>query len=128
VIPRIQDVLYRSDLKQRLQPEVMEILTTLMCLIHDLDEEQSRETAAALIHTGCHRVYKARLETILRFTSTDYLTYAVDGIEVRESKSLKPAEVRSVLLKRWLGTVSRADLSGIRQIYVLPNHKDLDYR
>ena len=106
----------------------MEILTTLMCLIHDLDEAKSQETAAELIRNGCHHVYKARLETILRFNSDNYVTYVVEGISIRESKSLKLAKNRAKLLKRWLGNVGQADLRHIKQIYLIPNDKSFDYR
>jgi len=126
-IPLIQEMLSQWDWRQQLNKGSMEVLTTFVSLIHDLDESQSSVIVGKL-ERDCHPIYRTRLQTILRFQNGNYRRYAVGQVSIYESSALRLDIPRAVLIRRWLSNVPADDLEQIKRIYLIPSEKSLDYR
>lgn len=103
----------------------MTALTALWLLLHDLDEEVSRDLAEMLWLQGeLHPVYAERVMTITSFTLGDYLRAEHAGVTVFTLKSLPEAPAVAERLAGWLRGVPVADLRGIGRIYVIERTQD----
>lgn len=125
-IPAISEMLMNEDWTSLRYPEKMAYFTCLTVLLHDIDENESRRLAGALLRRSPppHSVYVQRLETVTRFTVDDY--HDIDHCEIRVfvHKCLSNAHQVSGHIERWLRNVPPEDLKGISRLYVINMDQD----
>ncbi len=121
-IPAIRRKILDIDWSQ-LGREKVGILTCLFLPLHDIDEDMSRAISAEVVAKGCHLAFQARLESLMKFTVTDFnrLEYGSLGIFIAKSIG-KPTRVATALT-RWLQNAPPEDLDGISRLYVFRNRK-----
>lgn len=124
-IPALQEALFAGDLFELNKP-TMARLTTLLTLIHDIDEARAAETAAKLINRRCNPVYALRIKTVLGYRRAAFAQYEVHGIAVHEALSLPRNRKRRRLLAKWIATLPPGDIDGVEKIYLIPR-KQQDY-
>jgi hypothetical protein len=91
----------------------------LVSVLHDIDEIESRKAAKQLKQNGCDVSIAHILDSVCRFTITEYAQYNVSGIRVFQHKKLSVKHLVQPKLEKWLRNVPTEDLSAIERIYVL---------
>jgi hypothetical protein len=102
-------------------------VTGLVSLIHDVDENASKQIAQQLIQKGCGTVTQQRLKSILEFTLNDYVQYQIRGVNIFEDKQIKSHFNIQASLESWLRNVSDDDLREIERLYIVSRSKDQAY-
>lgn len=123
-IPFIREMLLKHDWSNAKRVELMQYLTCLMGVLHDIDEDASRKVAQEIISNGCHSVYKVRLNSICRFTLSDYLQRDFNDIQIYIAKSLNNSSHIGSHIETWLKNVPLHDLKGISRLYVVDKEQD----
>ena len=127
-IPFVTDTLLGLDLSHatvRVKSTVeMRYVTSLVSLIHDIDENESKKVTQQLIQKGCSATVKQRLNSILAFTLNDYFQYEIRGVKIFEYKKIKSQFNIQSKLERWFSNIPEDDLREIDRVYILSPTKD----
>ncbi len=129
-IPYIEESLFKLDFSKgalRHSKAGMLYVTSLVNLIHDIDEDESRKVTRKLIQQGCNTTIAQRLETINSFTLDDYFQYEIKGVSIFEYKKIKSKYEIRPNLEKWFGNVPDDDLKEIERIYIVDQTKEQDY-
>lgn len=129
-IPYIEESLLKVDFSQgALRHSTTGVLyvTSLVNLIHDIDEDASRNIARKLIQQGCDATIAQRLETINSFTLDDYFQYEIKGVSVFEYKKIESKYEVRPNLEKWFENVPDDDLKEIERIYIVNQTEEQDY-
>ena len=105
----------------------MRLLTGVLSLINDINEEACQKTAKTIIEKGSTRAVKQCLNSITAFTLNDYTLYNKYGINIYILNELNDINVIENKLEKWLSIVPEKDLQEIDRIYVVPYHEDYSY-
>ena len=124
-IPYIHEAVQQSNWDKIRFPNEIRYITGLMSVLHDIDETESRNTAKQLKQNGCDVSIAHILDSVCRFTITDYAQYDVCGIRIFQHKRLSVKHPVRPKLEKWLRNIPTEDLSAIERIYVL-RRGDLD--
>jgi len=127
VISVIEKQLLSSDWSNIRAPGKIGALTALMLVVHDIDEEKSREIMETLCSSErCHPAIVQRLRTITRFSLSNYEHFTTCGIEVLVQNCIGNRAGVKRLLRGWLANIPMGDLAGISRVFVIRPGK-LDY-
>lgn len=94
-IPYLKDTLFRLTLSSELPSTVIKsafelrYVTSLVSLIHDIDEDEAKKTSEKLIQNGCNAIVAQRLKSINEFTVRDYYQYEIKGVKIFEYKYIE---------------------------------------
>jgi hypothetical protein len=105
----------------------MRLLTGIVSLINDINEEACQNTAKTIIERGCTRAVKQCLNSITAFTLNDYTLYNKYGINIYILKELKNIDFIEYKLDEWLSIVPKEDIIEIDRVYVIPDNEDYNY-
>ncbi len=105
----------------------MRLLTGIVALINDINEEACHKTAQSIIEKGCTRAVKQCLNSITKFTLNDYSSYDIHNAKIYIFKDFKDTEYIKIQLEEWLSIVPKEDIKEIERIYVIPYHEDYAY-
>ena len=102
----------------------MRLLTGIVSLINDINEEACQKTAKIIIEKGCTRAVKQCLNSITVFTLNDYTSYNKHGINIYILNELNDINFIENKLDEWLSIVPKEDTKEIDRIYVIPYKED----
>jgi len=105
----------------------MRLLTGIVSLINDINEEACQKTAKTIIERGCTRAVKQCLNSITAFTLNDYSLHNIQGINIYVLKEFKDIDFIENKLNEWFLIVPIEDIEEIERIYVIPYHEDYTY-
>ncbi len=105
----------------------MRLLTGIVSLINDINEEACQKTAKAIIERGCTRAVKQCLNSITAFTLNDYTLYNIHGINVYILNEFENIDFIENKLNEWFSIVPKEDVEEIDRIYVIPYNEDYTY-
>lgn len=126
VVPALEQRIYQADWKTLSRPEATHTQTTLVRLLHDIDEARSRQVIAALLAQDCDPVLRRILQRIRRYDSDNFDTYEIRNVPVYLSKAISEWEKIPAQLARWLANVPAQDLVGITRLYIVPDARHHD--
>lgn len=124
-IPQVRDAVFKSSWSQVTYPNEIRYVTGLVNLIHDIDESEAKKIVNQLKLNGCDPAVARILDSICKFTLTDYTQYRVRGVNIFEHRSLATKQNVKARLEQWLKNVPGEDLQEIERIYVL-RREDLE--
>jgi hypothetical protein len=132
VLPQVKETLFGLDLPVDTQlnwRSVVQLryISTLISLIHDIDEQESKDVTDCLIQKGCSQVLIQRLKSIRQFTVGDFHWYELVGVQIFEHKDIQTNLNIRILLKKWLNNIPVEDLQEIERVYVVHRSEDQDY-
>jgi hypothetical protein len=132
IIPFATNVLLSLNLSGTTSSRVkstveMRYITGLVSLIHDVDENASKQIAQQLIQIGYGTATRQRLKSILEFTLNDYVQYQIRGVNIFEHKKIKSQFAIQSRLERWLRNISDDDLREIDRLYIVSRSEAQDY-
>lgn len=119
-IPKIVAELEKFDLKKPLRLEATHLLSGLLALHRDIDENGSDQFLARQNKLACPPVTAALLRSAGRISNRDYRKIKSGDIDIWEQENLDEQYRASEFVRTWLAEVPDADLAGIRKIYILP--------
>ena len=105
----------------------MRLLTGIVALINDINEEACRKTAQAIIEKGCTRAVKLCLNLITSFTLNDYTLHIEDDVKIYIFNELNDIDFIKEKLGEWLSFVPNQDLKQIDGIYLIPYNEEYTY-
>ena len=105
----------------------MRLLTGIVALINDINEEACRKTAQTIIEKGCTRAVKLCLNSITSFTLNDYTLYVAHNVKIYIFNELNDINFIKEKLGEWLSFVPNQDLKQIDRIYLIPYNEDYTY-
>jgi hypothetical protein len=123
VIPAIEAQLLNykwDDIEYGLQ---LKILSGLLSLVNDLDEERARELGEKIREKGCDEAVNASIKSILNFSLDDFKIYPINGVTIYQSKSLGDEPRIKKRMAAWLSMVPKKDLKEIERLYLIPTHE-----
>ena len=124
ILPILREALLGIDWSSAKRHGLVGSLTALMLVAQDVDEEAARALAHEIMASrNCHAVFVQRLKSILGIRLADYVPFESHGIRLLIGKELNEPSHAAALLKRWLGTVPKANLESISRIYVLESQE-----
>lgn len=126
VVPALEERIYQADWKTLSRPEATHVQTTLVRLLHDIDEARSRQVIAALLAQDCDPVLRRILQSIRRYDSENFDTHEICNVSVYLSKAICDREGIPAQLARWLANVPAQDLAGITRLYIVPDTRHHD--
>lgn len=132
-IPHIKGALFGLNLSSTNSSILMKsaselrYVTSLMSLIHDIDENESKKVTQKLIQRGCNTIIIQRLESINSFTLEDYFQYEIRGIPVFEYKRIESKYEIRPKLEQWFRNIPDDDLKEIERIYIVERTEEQDY-
>jgi hypothetical protein len=88
VIPLVRDQLLNQSWNDIKYAEQLNVLSGLLSLVDDIDEEQSKKLGLEIVERGCDITVSARIKSILEFTLTGFDRVVIQGVRVYLSKSL----------------------------------------
>ncbi len=98
----------------------VEILSTLLSLVNDINEESARELGKKIQNKGCNAVVKVKIKSILAFSLNDFRNYQIQEVEIYQLKSLDhDSRIKNKMIS-WLSSVSNEDLKKIERLYIIP--------
>lgn len=98
----------------------------LMRLLHDINEEESRNVAQRLRRQGGDMMITNRLQAITDFTLTQFSRYIIRGVTIFEDNTLNTAFAPRPFLEKWFTHVPDADIREIDRIYIV-SRDEQDY-
>jgi len=107
--------------------EKLRYLTTLMYLLHDIDEAASRELSDDLVKRRCHPVVAAKLRSLHNFTLDDFEAQTDTPLTLYVAKAIPSRETVWRYLNTWLGHIPAEDLAGVHRLYVIKEDRSLRY-
>ncbi|MGV7221517.1 MAG: hypothetical protein ACQ9MH_08335 [Nitrospinales bacterium] len=123
VIPEIEAQLldYKWDnIEYKIQ---IKILSGLLSLVNDINEERAGALGEKIRNKGCNEVVDKIIKSILDFSLDDFKSYSINGVVIYQSKSLGyPAKIKNKLAT-WLSMVPNEDLKKIERLYLIPTHE-----
>jgi hypothetical protein len=126
-VPEVVSYLEAQDWSRFDDSFPLAVFSTLVSLVHDIDEKWSESLAALLSKTSMHERYQSRIRSIRSFTVEDYEQSEIRGIRVLVSKKLDKYHRIKPCLERWFGNVPERDIASLERLYVVPWEEKNDY-
>ncbi len=117
-IPLLRESVLGADFSNPKYPAATRYASALVNLIRDIDEGEARSIAQQVIEKGCARPLRIVLESICRFSLTDYTDYSVRGVQVLQHRQLSTTCDVRAWLDRWMANVPEKDLGDLIRIFV----------
>ena len=118
-IPLLKARVLGSDFSNQRYPEATRYASALVNLIRDIDEDEARAVAQQIIEKGCVRPLRLVLDSICRFSLTDYTDYSIRGVRVLQHQDLSTSCDVRAWLERWMANISEKDLEDLIRIFVV---------
>lgn len=120
VIPVVKEQLLSQSWDEVQYSAQLNLLSGLLNLIHDIDENSARVIGREIITRGCSRIVESRVKSIINFTLEKFHTYTILGVNVYQAKELGDAGPVETRLSKWLSQVPKNDLREIERLYIVP--------
>lgn len=121
ILPVISEQLSKTDWSDRAARGRLGALTALMLVARDIDEDATRDIAAALVREKpLLPTVAERLKSISSFSLADYHQFEIRGLDVFVSRTLGKPNLPVKSLARWLTVIPERDLRGISRLFVIP--------
>jgi hypothetical protein len=118
-ISYIRDAIHQSNWTKLRYSNEIRYITGLVSILHDIDESESKGIANQFKQNGCDVSVAHLLNSVCRFTVSDYLQYEIRGIRIFEHKKLEIKQPVQPRLEDWLKNAPEEDLVQIERIYIL---------
>ena len=118
-IPLLREGVLRSDFSNPKYPAATRYASALVNLIRDIDENEARCIAQQIIEKGCAPPLRHVLDSICRFSLTDYTDYSIRGVRVLQHRELSTTCDVQAWLERWMANVPEKDLEDLIRIFVV---------
>jgi len=126
--PRLLAELKQIDVEKVDRPEVVMMARGLAIILHDLNEEISREFIANAMASKISPLIKSAFNGILHFSIDNFKETQFNGIRILEDKSIDKEYRASSHVLRWLTVIPLKHLEGIPRIYIIKDDADYDFR
>lgn len=101
----------------------IKILSGLLSLVNDINEERAEELGEKIRNKGCNEVVDIRMKSILNFSLDEFKKYPINGVIVYQSKSLGHETRIKKKMATWLSMVPNEDIKEIERLYLIPTHE-----
>jgi len=128
VCPRLLAELKQIDVRKVDRPEVVMMARGLAIILHDLNEDISREFIANAMALKISPLIKSAFNGILHFRRDNFREVQFNGILILEDKSIDKEYHASSHVLRWLKIIPLKHLEGIPRIYIIKDDTDFDFR
>ncbi len=123
----IFDELDKLDLKDIAQSDVVNLVTGLAIVLHDLDEDKSRLYLDKALEDGCDPAIERVFSSLRKFSLSNYLQKEHGEILILENKALGQNGKATELVKAWLEFLPNEDIAGISRLYIIDYDANLDF-
>lgn len=103
------------------------VLTGVLSLLNDINEEACQNTSKIIIEKGCSNALTRSINSITSFTLNDYTQYNKCGVNVYILKELKNIDFIEKKIEEWLFLTSKKDIEKINRIYIISYDKEYSY-
>ena len=124
VIPTLRERILSQSWNDIKYTEQLNILTGLLSLVNDIDEDQAKEVADKIRQQGCSKMVESRLISVTDFTLKEFELRKLDGVSVYIWKTLKNKNKIQRLTTEWLSLVPANDLTEVERIYIIPETEE----
>lgn len=100
--------------------EQLNILTGLLCLARDINEDFAKAIVATIREDGCSKSVDIRMSSIMKFTKSEFEIFDEQNIDIYLSKDLNGRNYIKGKIAYWLSYIPKSDLEGIERIYFTP--------
>lgn len=121
VIPHVSERLLANSWRKVKFKEQLSLLSGLLGLVHDIDEEAAREIAKRIEREGCDSVVQGIMRSIFSFSLANFERFVAEGVTVHRSKELVEPRTIERKFTEWLAAVPESDRERIDRIYVVPS-------
>ena len=127
VIPAVEEQILSQPWGDIKYGEQLSILSGLLSLINDINEERAREVGNIIREKGCSKIVESRIRSITEFTLSEFESCPISGINIYLSKKLGgKSRIRSKMAQ-WLSMLPATDLKEVDRIYIIPETNE-DHR
>ncbi len=124
-IPHLKEIILKTDWSSTKYRELSLYLTGLVCLIHDISENEGKQVIRHIVTNGCSPHVKALLDSLSQFSEKDFIKYNVGHVAVLEHKEIIAKCAIRPLIEKWLGNIPEHDSRELVRILIVRN-QDLD--
>jgi len=123
----LQEAILPYDWSKIENKSQMRLLSGIVSLINDINEENCREITEKIITKGCTLAVKQCLNSITSFSLNNYISLTINNMQIYVSNDLKNKKYIKLKLEKWLSVIPEKDLQEIDRIYIIPYHEDYSY-
>lgn len=120
VIPAIEAQLLAHTWDNIKYGAQIKILSGLLSLVNDINEERAKELGEKIRKKGCNEVVNIKIKSILDFSLDEFKKYSLNGVVIYQSKSLCYETRIKKKMTKWLSMVPNEDLNKIERLYLIP--------
>jgi hypothetical protein len=125
IIPCLKETILKTDWSNTKYKELSFYLTGVVCLIHDINEEEGKKIIEHVVSNGCPSHIKALLHSLSHFSAADFIKYEVRNIVILAHKDVTAKYDIKPFIEKWLENIPEHDLSELVRIYVVRT-EDID--
>ncbi len=126
-IPAIQSELNSIDLETAERPEITQLMTGLLTLLQDLDENLAQKYIQNVRQLKLPPVIRNSLNIVERYKSQNYSISEYKDIEIYEERHISEKFNATKNVIKWLSKLPAEDTKGISRIYIIDSKDALDY-
>lgn len=127
VIPAVKEQILSQPWDDIKYGEQLRILSGLLSLTNDINEERAREIGKIIRENGCNSIVESRIRSITEFTLNEFESFSISGVNIYLSKKLGGKDRIKKKMAHWLSMVPACDLDEVERIYLIPETNE-DHR
>ena len=123
----ILDELDILDFNDIALPNVVNLVTGLAIVLHDLDEDKSKTYLDKALASECDPAIERVFSSLRQFSLSNYLLKDYGEILILENKSLGQNGKATELVQSWLTFLPKEDIAGISRLYIIDYDANFDF-
>lgn len=127
VIPALEEFILAQPWGKIKHGHQIFMLTGILGLINDIDEERAAEVVQKIQKKGCNKMVEVRMLSVVKFSLSQFEFGSILGVNTYISKELSGHSVIRKKMLDWLSKVPSSDLCGIERFYITSELEE-DYR
>lgn len=120
VIPILEKQILSNPWNQVKDAARIDLLTGLLQLINELDEDWARNIVNEIRKNGCTPIVDVRISSLMKSSRADFESFDVKGIHLFISKTIPNRSKIVGKTIRWIGNIPLNDFAGISKVFVVP--------
>ena len=119
-IPSIEREIFRRLWTKINFGSELNLLSGLLRLVHDIDEDEAKRIGEGLRSQGCSEIVDSRIASITSSNIAEFVSFTDRGLTIYLSRAFsKPRKIQN-LIRKWLAVVPAQDLVQIERMYIVP--------
>lgn len=128
ILPDLEQLLIDKKWTEIQYGKQLLFLTGILNLIHDIDEEYSKNVGKTINERGASSTVKSSISMVTNFTIDNFCKFKKSNIEIFLSNEIKNHSYVIKKIEKWLSILSEDDFDNLSKIYIVPgNYGYADY-